>query len=398
MGGHETDPVRHRAKRHVILAMVTLALLLGWLQGRGEPSWALPYQNSLRDTINTPVPSATPGPTATPSPTAAPGVRRLLLQEIADADVTQDTWIYAYIPNLPQYGNDAGGLRLKGGEVSSVLVRFDLGALPSDAHVVAAELAFYVEIPSGVPSALDVAAYRVLRPWDERQASWRYANALDGMAWSAPGCNGEGADRVATPDDTVTLLHRAVWRGWDVTESVRYWRAHPDENYGWLLKGVSPSTASFTFRSSRWQVPSERPLLRIDYTQGTPIPTATPTSTATPRPTPQGSGIHVTVYEDRNRDQWHNAGEPGIAEVRIDLLDNEGRKLQTRRTDADGMASWDALATGCYQVREIDPWGYRSSTANHIRLCVNHAPQQVLFGDYAVEAVALPLVIKQVHP
>jgi len=403
--------LRRASRLSPILAAVLAGLIMAWAQGHTEPSWASPHQNALRGTINTPVPSPTPGPTSTPSPTVVPGVTRVILQETGGEDVTQDTWLYAYIPRLPSALS--GGLELTGGEVKSVLIRFGLaGVLPAGALVQAAELLLYVEIPPfNVAHVVDVGAFRVLRPWDEAQASWRYTNAATETAWSVEGCNGAGSDRAADADDTITLVHRAVLRGWDVTESVRYWVANPDENYGWLFKAVSASTASFSFASSRNSVVARRPILRIDYVVGdaSPTPTATATgsvtpgatATATPSPTPSptmGPGIRVLVYEDANRNQLQDPGEDGLPGMTVDLLNNGGALLQSRVTGADGALAWEGLSDGCYRVKQRVPWGYRASTPTELRICVGGSVEKVSFGNYAIGAIALPFVASRAAP
>ena len=276
-----------RVKRTRALWFGALMIGVAFSLARFQPSWAQPHQNQLRDTINTPVPSPTRGPTSTGTPIVAPGVTRVILREGSprlqvadDYEGTTDTYIDAYTARVPQTLD--GGLRLKGGEIRSVLARFDLaGEIPAGADIVEAELLFYVEIPAFTPArALDVAAFRILKEWDEAQASWNYVHAANRTPWGSPGCNGVEEDRIGDPEDTITLFHRAVYRGLDVTQSVRYWLQHPDENFGWLIKGVSPSTADFSLASSRNSVLAHRPSLRIDYTTTEITPTATLTSSS----------------------------------------------------------------------------------------------------------------------
>ncbi len=325
-------PQRPR-KNAAILLWLGLIVVMALSLGRGHATWAQPHQNGLRHTINTPVPTPTGGPTSTGTPTAGPCVQRVLLQQGLNGYAgTDDTWINAYTPDFPQ--SNAAGLKIKGGEIQSVLVRFDLtGVLPPGAHVVAAELVFYVEAFQETRS-LDIAAFRVLRPWDKTTATWR--SAAQGVRWGADGCNAVGQDRVADPDDMITLTHRAVFRGLDVTQSVRYWVQHPEENYGWLIKGVSASTAAYSFDSSTSQFPNRRPILRIDYDicgqtpegTATATPTATPELTttvtltpsptsATPSPTPQPTRMVLVADQDTYINQWEptqNYG--GTAELR----------------------------------------------------------------------------------
>ncbi len=303
---------------------IGLVVSLAWLGKSPQTTWAQPHQGKLRQSINTRVPSPTNGPTSTGTPTAGPCVGRILLQEgLSEYGGTADTWIYSYLPNYPQ--TQDGGLKIKGGDLQSVLIRFDLdqayAQLPSGAEILEAELVLWVDAFTEA-RALDTAAFRVLRPWSEGSATWN--SATSSVRWTQPGCSGVGQDRVETADGTVTLAYRAAFRGIDVTDSVTYWSQHPEENYGWLIKGIGSSTAEYYFASSRYSQTAYRPMLRIDYnlcggtptvtrtptttsTPGGPTATGTPTSapnTATPTGTPQPSTLLVEAAQDTYIDEW----------------------------------------------------------------------------------------------
>lgn len=57
------------------------------------------------------------------------------------------------------------------------------------------------------------------------------------------------------------------WVSWEATEAVRYWAAHPDENFGVLL--VPDPTGlmdnSFRFASTRFADPAFHPVLEVTY-------------------------------------------------------------------------------------------------------------------------------------
>ncbi|MCD6520810.1 MAG: DNRLRE domain-containing protein [Anaerolineae bacterium] len=379
---HRSAQKSQGGKRFRLLGMWAVALLLALALAHWGPStWAQPHQNALRDTINTPVPTPTNGPTSTPTLPPGPGVSRLLLREGVDGYTgTEDTWMYSYTPRFPQPLD--GGLKIKGAEIQSVLIRFDLeGKLPQGANIVQAELLFYVDaFQESRP--LDIAIYRVLRPWDESEASWNYVNTAQRVRWGSPGCNAVGVDRVGTPDDTITLQYRAVYKALDVTQSVRYWVDHSEENFGWLVKGVSASTAGYSFASSRHSMVERRPLLRIDYTaEGvTPSPTVSPVLTSTP--TPSGRVLLVEVYEDRDRDGFRDEGEPGLPGARITLLDIAHQVLAHCWTDAEGHCAFTGLTEGWYRVREQKLPGYLSSTADEVLIYLGGEQVQATFGDY----------------
>lgn len=376
---------------------------------RMDAAWAQPHQNGLRDTINTPVPSATFGPTATATEPPGPCVGRVLLQEGHDEYAgTSDTWIYAYLASYPQ--SLQGGLELRGASIASVLTRFDLaGILPDGAEIIKAELVFFVDVGDET-RALETSIYRVLQPWEEAQATWNHTNRVGGTYWQQPGCRAPGVDRAETPDDVITLLNHYVYRGFNVTDSVRHWVEHPDENYGWLIEGALDSTAKFTLGSSRYQEAyiERRPILRIDYNicgEETPTPTATmtpPESTDTPTPTVDATvspdatptmtptyapgTVHAFVYHDDDRDGQYDTGEYPIAGVSIDLLTQQGGTWQvtdTRLTHQDGGCTFSGLAQGqTVRLQQHNLPGYESTTDDLVQ--VNLADWvSVSFGDYS---------------
>lgn len=125
MDSQSHTPRRGRGSLVVKLTWVAaLALGLALALAPREATWAQPHQNGLRDTVNTPVASPTAGPTSTGTPTAGPCVGRVLLQEAAGVDVTQDTWINAYSASFPSALS--GNLSIKGTDIQSALIRFNL--------------------------------------------------------------------------------------------------------------------------------------------------------------------------------------------------------------------------------------------------------------------------------
>ena len=616
MTGASASGHREEVKRTLVVLVCALFVGLTALLLPSQPSWARPDHNRLRQTIATPVPPPTKGPTSTGTPTRRPGTQRVLLQQDDNGYTgTSDTWIDSYTDRYPK--PLLGGLRVKGSDIQATLIRFDLeGRLPPDANVTDAELVFFVEVPAfQVARALDVSAFRVLREWEESQASWDYVDSAGRIPWGAAGCDAPGTDRSDIPDDTITLFHTAVYRGFNVAQSVRHWLEHPAENFGWLIQGVSASTGVYGFDSSRSSEPAQRPILRIDYTSdgttptmtttpggststptatetqytptttataggptSTPTPTAQPTTSAfeavqdtyidsweptdahdlqsmqcrsngirkplvqfdlsslrgdahvvsatlhlttgptgapasvdvaahrlfqcwqevsatweesaqgqlwaaagasgaadydagpldtvsvdavsqeyawdvtlaaqawvqggeencgliligqpgtqaqwsflsseapgaaghpqllvhyyvvaptstptvTPTPTLEQGSILVTVFEDTDRNGWHDPGEGGLAGVAVELLADFDRQVLAQKTSAsDGTCAFPELSAGWYRLREHNRWGFVSSTPDEVRVLVDSGQTLAFFGDYAVEAVALPMI------
>ena len=63
--------------------------------------------------------------------------------------------------------------------------------------------------------------------------------------------------------------------------------------------------------------------------------------------------IKGTVYRDDNRDKTINGDEPGLERVSVQLLDEDGKVLQTLDTDADGNYAFQHLPDGTYSVKVV---------------------------------------------
>ncbi|MCB0559738.1 MAG: hypothetical protein KDD09_12385, partial [Phaeodactylibacter sp.] len=63
------------------------------------------------------------------------------------------------------------------------------------------------------------------------------------------------------------------------------------------------------------------------------------------------------VFEDLDADGIQDTGEPGIANVTVNLLDENGIQLSTTTTDVNGLYSFPDLCAGNYIVEFINPGG-----------------------------------------
>ena len=63
--------------------------------------------------------------------------------------------------------------------------------------------------------------------------------------------------------------------------------------------------------------------------------------------------IKGTVYRDDNRDKTINGDEPGLERVSVQLLDEDGKVLQTLDTDTDGNYAFQHLPDGTYTVKVV---------------------------------------------
>jgi hypothetical protein len=137
----------------------------------------------------------------------------------------------------------------------------------------------------------------------------------------------------------------------------------------------------------------------------TPTPTATATSPATatstarppdpptPTATPELFVVKGRVWHDRNRNGEIDAGEKGLANVRVLLLTEESTSgggersrsiyVQTA-TDALGDYVIAGIEVSAYLVVEQDPAGHASTTPNEVIIRATTAGELIIvnFGDH----------------
>ncbi|MCI9888961.1 carboxypeptidase regulatory-like domain-containing protein [Micrococcales bacterium 31B] len=70
------------------------------------------------------------------------------------------------------------------------------------------------------------------------------------------------------------------------------------------------------------------------------------------------------VWSDTNKDGIQDAGEPGVANVTVNLLDENGEVVATTKTDETGKYLFDELAPGTYSVEFVAPEGQVFTTPN----------------------------------
>ena len=68
--------------------------------------------------------------------------------------------------------------------------------------------------------------------------------------------------------------------------------------------------------------------------------------------------VKGTVYHDQNNNGRQDAGEQGIANVVIELMDAEGKVVRTTTTDANGDYCFEDLLAGEYMIAEQQPIDY----------------------------------------
>jgi hypothetical protein len=166
---------------------------------------------------------------------------------------------------------------------SRTLIKFDLSALPKNATVVKAILK--LQLQRG--GALELKAYRVLKPWSQGigigdlydkqrgqiragECSWVKRVHPD-TPWGAPGCDKAGEDY--DPKAVTSACKEArnarqpvekAWVTWDLTEFAAGWLKDGASNQGVIIIGDKNNPRA-SFRSSEFEDPIYRPKLILVY-------------------------------------------------------------------------------------------------------------------------------------
>jgi len=197
--------------------------------------------------------------------------------------------------------NNYGGfsrLYAHAGDFAATLVRFQLPPdIPPDAAVTQATLSLYVAGRSSASSMM-APVYRLLRPWDPMDATWRVA--IGNTNWTAWGANGPARDRAVDPCDQIELNSTGEWAHFDVTGPAQLWVSDPARNYGVTVRGADTTGVEYRFHSSDYSTIALRPILTLTYHTGggpttTNTPTPTETMTSTPTPTQMASPTHTST-------------------------------------------------------------------------------------------------------
>lgn len=175
---------------------------------------------------------------------------------------TRDTYLSTYSKNS-NYGQSS----LLYDETSSYTQLFQFaifqregGPVPDNAIIQSATLRVYKY------SAYDplYSVYRMLRPWDEAQATWNVAR--NGESWSGLGASAAGTDYLATPDAQKQAPWSAGWLEFDVSASLQAMQAGA-ANHGWRLRRTGGDGANLKklYSSEATADPSKRPMLVVTY-------------------------------------------------------------------------------------------------------------------------------------
>lgn len=224
----------------------------------------------------TPTPTATPtfSPTPTITPTATPTMPANSMvvrfqQGVGGYTGAWDTYLDK-ARTAQNFGSEGTVLlRSKENARMNALLRFDVSTIASTNIVYRATLHMFVTTYWSVGGhTAYLRAYRVLRPWNEAEATW--LQATNTTFWAVPGAEGVGTDHESayTGDLPISPSVQGTWVVLDVTPIINYWVQHPTENYGLLLRLVHPQDKSvaLTFISGDYVPrPMLHPWLEVIY-------------------------------------------------------------------------------------------------------------------------------------
>jgi hypothetical protein len=167
----------------------------------------------------------------------------------------------------------------------ATLIRFDVSSIPSNAIVQEATLGLFAFNYGQRMGPIVAAAYQVIRPWKEMEATWYKATNTDN--WGLPGCNDTYTDRSPTALDSASIYHREQWYTWDVTSAAQDWVRDAVSNKGLVVRQTNLEVGGeFDLCHSESTGIECRPYLTIKYTLIPPTPTRSPTPAGPPTPAP----------------------------------------------------------------------------------------------------------------
>jgi hypothetical protein len=357
---------------------------------------------------DTPPPDATP---AQPTPDVPPA------EQVSEFRVSKDSYIFSGEPNTP-YEHQL--LHVWGQGYKKSLLDFDVSTIPQGAQILSAELELTTfPYDDGRGWALDVGAYRLNRPWEPTQATWNVART--GHPWATAGANGIPGDREGSSASVTSVQEVSTGTSpaqrkaytWDVASIVQAWVDNPASKAGLALQSMGGVYRDIRFIDSAYQGDAGldmHPLLTVHWIVEVPTPTATltpeatatatptqtPVATATPTATvtPSGATITGSVYRDSNRDGMRNAGEPGMASYRVQLLQGDS-PVQEQFTNSEGRYTLHGVQPENYILRVLLSAGDQATTPNPRPLTV--VGNQVLTFDFGIApsaGVYLPIILR----
>jgi len=257
----------------------------------------------------------------------------------------RDTRITAERPD-DNYCNDELVLGMKGD--ARVLVQFlDLErSIPQNARIVNATLGLYVYNYGQRTRPIPVAAYPVIRPWKECEATWNKASYYE--LWGQAGCDDTVTDRSPVALDQTSLYEYDQWYEWQVTGAVVDWVKQPLQNQGLVLVPISEDGGEFDI----WHSEYIGPYLTVEYCLGPDVDVSKQLTDPSDGSAVSGELVEFTI-------SVVNTGTTAIADLTLtDTFDPQylgyaASSPQAQQLDADTVV-WNADALAPFLPLPVD--------------------------------------------
>jgi hypothetical protein len=247
-----------------------------------------------------PVGFALPTPAPSPTPRVA-----IFQQGNGGYQGASDTYIVSYESTIG-HGTGAVGQKLvvypPSSMLTSSLLRFNLGSVPTHARVTGASLRLYGATFVGSANTMCLEAYPLLRDWDAASATWMQARS--GQLWGGPGADSPSVDRAVAHSGLRGLVQDSQqWYEVELQDAAQQWIADPASNHGLLIKGAGSTATGINLVSSEGDA-RFRPMLTITYT----FPISEPVTTL-----PDGQGQLLSKV------QFQGHGDPDLLSWSVPL-------------------------------------------------------------------------------
>jgi hypothetical protein len=203
-----------------------------------------------------------------------------------DLPASRDNTLYEVAPDSTATSNALGGLMFAGqsgvGDLRRAVIAFDLASIPPGSIIQGATLTLYHVLSRTID--VTVGVHRVGADWGEGSsdatgregrgvpatpgdATWLH-RFFPGISWDQPGGDYAG---VAGAGQTIRGVGYYSWSGPGIVADVQAWVDDPAQNFGWALIGNEAILGSMKWFATRENsVPSQRPVLTVEYTSTVP--------------------------------------------------------------------------------------------------------------------------------
>lgn len=172
-------------------------------------------------------------------------------------DIASGADIYVRTSLAPDENtNDRDFLIADGDNIASVLVRFDLSAIPTTAVVSSVEVRLYVDGDTGAP----VTIHEILESWDEATATSNQRRP--GEPWQGAGVSPPSRGTATIGNMSPGTADVFATAGLDVGV-VQGWIAMPATNHGLIVRTTNNDGPRFAARERG--AASQRPTLHVEY-------------------------------------------------------------------------------------------------------------------------------------